>query len=151
MQVLHGRDLNGKYALITGANTGIGYETARSLARHGCHVILACRNVTEGLKAVERIREEKLSAGQNCNVLPLDLASLQSVKMLANLVIENYKKLDMLILNAGVFGISHTLTEDGYETLFQVNHLSHFYLTLLLQNLLIANSRVVILSSESHR
>lgn len=143
--------MNGKHALITGANTGIGFETARSLARHGCHVILACRNVSEGLKAVEKIREEKMSAGQNCNVLPLDLASLQSVKMFANLIMENYKKLDMLILNAGVFGIPYTLTVDGYEAMFQVNHLAHFYLTLLLEDLLIANTRIVILSSESHR
>lgn len=137
--------------MITGANTGIGYETAYSLARHGCHVILACRNVSEGLKAVERIRQVKESAGQNCNVLPLDLASLQNVQSFADILKDNYKKLDILILNAGVFGLPYSKTIDGFETTFQVNHLSHFYLTLLLRNLLTANSRVVVVSSESHR
>lgn len=143
--------MNGKLALITGANSGIGFETARSLVKHGCSVIFACRNVDEAEKAIERIKIEKESAGDKCEVIYLDLASLESVLAFSNIVKTKYSKIDMLILNAGVFGIPYTRTSDGYETTFQVNHLSHFYLTLLLLPLYETNTRIVCVSSESHR
>lgn len=150
-QVLHGRDLNRQVALLTGANTGIGFETARSLAKHGCSVILACRNLTSAEEAVKRIKSEKAAAGEKCEAVHLDLCSLNSVLECANYVKSKYSKIDMLILNAGVFGLPYCRTVDGFETTFQVNHLSQFYLTLLLKPLLKTGSRVVILSSESHR
>lgn len=81
----------------------------------------------------------------------LDLCSLNSVLDAANYVKSKYTKLDILILNAGVFGLPYCRTTDGFETTFQVNHLSQFYLTLLLKPLLKSGSRVVIVSSESHR
>ncbi|XP_055536554.1 WW domain-containing oxidoreductase-like [Wyeomyia smithii] len=151
LQVLHGRDLSGKVAIITGSNTGIGYETARSLALHGCEVIFACRNEKTTNQAIARIQSEKESAGKLCRFFKLDLASLRSTKEFAEQIKAKYKHIDMVILNAGVFALPHSLTEDGYETTFQVCHLSHFYLTNLLSDILDHTSRVVIVSSESHR
>ncbi|CAG9862411.1 unnamed protein product [Phyllotreta striolata] len=151
LQVLHGRDLNGKVALITGANAGIGFETTRSLARHGCNVIMACRNLAFAEEAINQIKEDKPIAGENCIAIFLDLTSLSSVIQFANTVKSKYDRIDMLILNAGVFGLPFSKTQDGFETTFQVNHLSHFYLTILLRPLLVSGSRVVIVSSESHR
>ncbi|KAI4488197.1 hypothetical protein M0804_005045 [Polistes exclamans] len=151
LSVLYGRDLRNKLALITGANTGIGFETARSLALHGCHVILACRNVKAGEEAVKKIKQEKENV--NCEVLELDLGSLQSVRNAAEKFKQKYRTLHILILNAGVFGIPYELTKDGYERTFQVNHLSQFYFTLLLEHPIRScyNARIVIVSSESHR
>lgn len=151
LQVLHGRDLTGKVALVTGANTGIGYETTRSLAKHGCTVILACRNIAGAKASLARIAEEKPSVIDTCECLHVDLASLRSVSDFANLVKMKYPKLDMVILNAGVFGLPYTKTIDGYETTFQVNHLSHFHLINLVLPLLTTGSRIVVVSSESHR
>ncbi|KAK7862990.1 hypothetical protein R5R35_014545 [Gryllus longicercus] len=149
LQILHGRDLTGKVAIVTGANTGIGYETARSLAFHGCTVIFACRDVDKAQDAIEKIKVDRPHA--KCSVLELNLNSLLSVKTFATTFKIQHRKLDMLVLNAGIFGLPFTLTPDGYETTFQVNHLSHFYLTLLLEPTLSAGSRVVVVSSESHR
>lgn len=148
---MHGRDLSGKLAIVTGANTGIGFETARSLAKHGCAVVLACRDPQAAEDAVERVRAEKSAAGALCAALPLDLASLESVRNFARTIGASHRKVDMLILNAGVFGLPFTTTRDGYETTFQVNHLAQFYLVLLLRPLLVTGSRVVFVSSESHR
>lgn len=149
--MLHGRDLSKHVALITGANTGIGFETAYSLVKHGCTVILACRNVTAADEAIGKIKNEKPAAGEKCEAIHLDLCSLNSVLQAANYVKSKYTKLDILILNAGVFGLPYCRTPDGFETTFQVNHLSQFYLTLLLKPLLKSGSRVIIVSSESHR
>ncbi|XP_011640819.1 WW domain-containing oxidoreductase isoform X1 [Pogonomyrmex barbatus] len=151
LAVLHGRDLRNKVALVTGANTGIGYETARSLALHGCNVVLACRNMEKANEAIKHIQQEKETA--NCTALEMDLTSLNSVRKTAEQFKQKFKSLHILILNAGVFGIPYQLTEDGYETTFQVNHLSQFYLTLLLKETIqnTNNSRVIVVSSESHR
>ncbi|XP_050316166.1 WW domain-containing oxidoreductase [Anthonomus grandis grandis] len=152
LQVLLGRDLSGKVAIVTGANTGIGYETARSLAKHGCTVIFACRNVVAAEEAIEVIRsQERLNIADNCHALHLDLASLASVSNFVNVIKSRYQQIHMLILNAGVFGLPYSKTIDNLETTFQVNHLSHFYLTLMLESLLVSGSRVVVVSSESHR
>ncbi|KXJ80241.1 hypothetical protein RP20_CCG025205 [Aedes albopictus] len=151
LQVLHGRDLSGKIALITGANAGIGFETARSLALHGCEVIFACRNESATKEAIDKIATEKEAAGQRCKFMKLDLASLHSVGQCAQEVKADHKHLDYLILNAGVFALPYSTTEDGFETTFQVSHLSHFHLTNLLSDLLDHTSRVVVVSSESHR
>ncbi|XP_028169074.1 WW domain-containing oxidoreductase isoform X2 [Ostrinia furnacalis] len=151
-QVLHGVDLSGKYALITGSNAGIGYETAKSMARHGCHILFANRNLEATKQAIEDIVKETNASEDNLKMVHLDLASLQSVKKCALAVKTMFSDhLDMLILNAGVFGLPYTETEDNYEMTFQVNHLGHMYLALLLEPLLKKDSRVVFVSSESHR
>ncbi|XP_030747140.1 WW domain-containing oxidoreductase [Sitophilus oryzae] len=152
LQILHGRDLSGKVAVITGANTGIGFETARSLAKHGCTVIFACRNLAAAEESIDKIRsEERLNIADNCIAIHLDLSSLASVVQFGNTIKSRYHKVDIIILNAGVFGLPYTKTLDGFEMTFQVNHLSHFYLTLLLEPLFVQGSRIVIVSSESHR
>lgn len=150
-QILHGQDLSGKVAVITGANTGIGFETARSLAYFGCKVLMACRSKSKTEQAIEKIRLERNSAGERCSYIPLDLCSIQSVKRAADLIKTHVDHIDMLILNAAVFALPHTNTEDGLETIFQVCHLSHFYLCELLEDCLRNNSRVIVVSSESHR
>ncbi|XP_064456754.1 WW domain-containing oxidoreductase-like [Ornithodoros turicata] len=151
MHVLHGLDLSGRIAVITGANTGIGYETAKSLAFHGCSVILACRNPNKGSQAVLAIKSERASA--QVAFLPLDLTCLKSVREFVTAFTETHQKLHILILNAAVFGIAHSVTVDGFESMFQTNHLGHFYLVKLLQPTLMSSTsaRVVVLSSESHR
>lgn len=150
-QVLYGQDLSGKVAVVTGANCGIGFETARSLAYFGCRVLLLCRSEERATEAIRRITEERESAGERCSFIPCDLTSLQSVREAANLISDRVDHIDMLILNAGVFALPHSWTADGLETTFQINHLSQFYLTKLLEKHLDWRSRVVIVSSESHR
>uniref|UniRef100_A0A0A9WTG0 WW domain-containing oxidoreductase n=2 Tax=Lygus hesperus TaxID=30085 RepID=A0A0A9WTG0_LYGHE len=151
LQVLHGRDLSGKVAVVTGANCGIGFETARSLALHGCHVVLACRNSAAADGALMKIYQERPDA--KLEFMELILDKLDSVKSFVEQFSSKFEKLDILILNAGVFGVPHRTTVDGYETLFQVNHLSQAFLTLLLEDKLTRGvpSRVVFVSSESHR
>ncbi|CAO1365959.1 unnamed protein product [Diamesa hyperborea] len=147
--VLHGKDLCGKVALITGANSGIGLETAKTLALHGCEIIFACRSESSALEAIEAINLER--KGSKLTFMKLDLSSLKSVQSFCTEVKKNYQLINYLILNAGVFALPHTLTEDGFETIFQVSHLSHHFMTLELSPLLTHESRVVVLSSESHR
>ncbi|KAM3963715.1 LOW QUALITY PROTEIN: WW domain-containing oxidoreductase [Aphomia sociella] len=150
-QILHGVDLSGKCALITGSNAGIGYETAKSLARHGCTVIFANRNMEATQNAIEQIIKEVKAYEDNLKAVHLDLASLQSVKKCALAVKTLVDHLDILVLNAAVFGLPYTETEDNLEITFQVNHLGHMYLALLLEPLLKNFTRVVFVSSESHR
>lgn len=151
MQVLHGRDLSGKVAIVTGSNTGIGFETARSLAKHGCHVVFACRNLTLAEDAINQIRKEREKDGDNCEAIRVDLSSLNDVLTFCDAIKKKFPVVHMLILNAAVFGLRYTTTVDGYETIFQVCHLGHFYMTLLLESVLQKGSRIVVVSSESHR
>lgn len=147
--VLHGKDLSGKVALITGCSTGIGLETAKSLANVGCEIIFACRNQELTLKTIEAMKKER--KGLQLEFSQLDLSSLRSCEYFCKDVKLRYKHIDYLILNAGVFALPHTLTVDGVETIFQVCHLSHFYITLNLSELLDHESRIIVVSSESHR
>eukprot|EP00099_Drosophila_melanogaster_P011420 NP_001285735.1 WW domain containing oxidoreductase, isoform B [Drosophila melanogaster] len=151
LQVLHGKDLHGRTALITGANCGIGYETARSLAHHGCEIIFACRNRSSAEAAIERIAQERPAARSRCRFAALDLSSLRSVQRFVEEIKQSVSHIDYLILNAGVFALPYTRTVDGLETTFQVSHLSHFYLTLQLETLFDYKTRIIVLSSESHR
>lgn len=143
-------NLSGKVAIITGANNGIGYETARALALNGCHVYLACRSETSALEAIDRIRVENNHAAERCAFVQLDLASLRSVRNCATQLQSLIQHVDILVLNAGVFGMPYKSTTDGVETTFQVCHLGHFYLTALLDDCLDYRSRVVIVSSYAH-
>jgi len=142
--------LDGKTVLITGANTGIGKETAVDLARRGARVILACRDMDRANKAAEVIR--KSSGNGNVIVKKLDLASLQSVRELAKDILASEERLDVLINNAGVMCCPKWQTEDGFEMQFGTNHLGHFLLTNLLLDLLkkTAPSRIVNVSSLAH-
>ncbi|XP_043213157.1 WW domain-containing oxidoreductase-like isoform X1 [Amphibalanus amphitrite] len=151
LHVLHGRDLSGRVALVTGANSGIGYETARSLAYHGCRVVFACRNLESARAAIEQIKSER--ANSVCEPLHCDLASLAGVRRAAGEFLSRHRHLHMLVLNAGLFAPPYALTEDGLEAQFGVNHLGHYCLTRLLEPALARTrgARVVVVSSESHR
>lgn len=144
---------DGTVCIVTGATAGIGRETAIGLAERGCHVVLACRD----LKRANLVRTEicKRVANANVAVHELDLASLKSVRKFAAEYRERYgtRRLDVLVLNAGVMGVPWRLTEDGLETHMAVNHYGHFALTLLLLDLMQATprSRIVVVSSRCHR
>ena len=141
--------LEGKTVLVTGANTGIGKETALDLAKRGARVIMACRNLHKAEKALKEIVQK--SGNKHIVAKRLDLASLKSVREFAEDVNKNEARLDVLINNAGVFTNNKTLTktEDGFETHMGVNHLGHFLLTNLLLDLLkkSAPSRIVVVSA----
>lgn len=151
LQVLHGRDLRGKRALITGCNTGIGLETARSLAHHGCAVIMANRNEQATMEAIQRFEKEKPNSANLLHFQQVDLSSMASVREFVNTVKLTETHLDYVILNAAVFGLPFTTTVDGLETHFQVCHLSHFYIATRLESLFDHRTRIVVVSSESHR
>lgn len=145
------KKLDGKTIIITGANTGIGYEAALELAKRNARIILACRDPKRGQDAVDRIKAE--SKNDNVELELLNLASLKSIKEFSERILKKIDKLDILINNAGLAGIeSRTLTEDGFETIFGVNHLGHFYLTNLLLDLLEKSvpSRIINVSSMAH-
>jgi NAD(P)-dependent dehydrogenase (short-subunit alcohol dehydrogenase family) len=143
-------DLSHRVAVVTGANSGIGFETARALAAKGARVILACRSRTKGPQAVARLRE----AVPGADVLfdSLDLASLKSVAMFAKEIMTEIDRLDFLINNAGVMMPPLDYTQDGFELQFGINHLGHFALTAHLLPLLLSTpgARVVTVSSLMH-
>jgi NAD(P)-dependent dehydrogenase (short-subunit alcohol dehydrogenase family) len=144
-------DLSGKVVLVTGANSGIGFEAAQLFASKGARVVLACRDAQRGAAAVDRIRGAGAPGG--VELLQLDLASLSDVRRAAVEFTAAYPALDVLCNNAGVMAVPRALTADGFELQLGVNHLGHFALTgLLLERLLAAGgARVVNVSSTAHR
>ena len=144
-------DQNGRTAVITGANTGLGYETAAALAAKGAHVVLAVRNLDKGKDAAHRI--EQATPGARVELQELDLTSLASVRDAADQLKADHESIDLLINNAGVMFTPKTATKDGFELQFGTNHLGHFAFTgLLLDRVLAApGSRVVTVSSTGHR
>ena len=142
----------GKNILVTGANSGIGYQAALEFARHGAHVLLGCRNEAKGQAALQRLREQ--SSGASAELALLDVASLASVRRFAEGWAGRGAALDVLVNNAGVMAIpTRELTVDGLERQFGTNHLGHFALTgLLLPALQRASMpRVVTVASLAHR
>ncbi|MGA5538141.1 SDR family NAD(P)-dependent oxidoreductase [Mycolicibacterium nivoides] len=141
----------GRTAIVTGANTGLGLETAKALAAKGAHVVLAVRNLDKGAAAVEWISRSVPNA--DLELQRLDLGSLKSVREAADEIRAGHDTIDLLINNAGVMTPPKETTEDGFELQFGTNHLGHFALTgLLLDRLLpVAGSRIVTVSSIGHR
>jgi NAD(P)-dependent dehydrogenase (short-subunit alcohol dehydrogenase family) len=145
-------DQSGRVAIVTGSNTGLGYETARVLAARGAHVVLAVRNVEKGQAAAAKI--SGLSPRADIKVQPLDVSSLQSVRTAAEELKTAYPRIDLLINNAGVmYTPTKEPTKDGFEMQFGTNHLGPFALTgLLLDHLLpVEGSRVVMVASVAHK
>ena len=138
-----------KIALVTGASSGIGLETARGLAQAGCRVVMACRNMDKAVPLAEEINAEN-NAGST-EVMELDLASFKAVCDFARAFKVKYKKLDILINNGGVFRDSLGYSADGYEMTMAVNYLGHYLLTkLLLPSLLAAGTgRIINITSKA--
>jgi NAD(P)-dependent dehydrogenase (short-subunit alcohol dehydrogenase family) len=143
-------DQTGRVAVVTGANTGIGFETARALAKKGARVVLACRSRDKGQAAVERIRAEEPRAAVELALL--DLADLDDVARFARDFAGAHARLDLLILNAGVMVPPFGRTKQGFETQFGTNHLGHFALAARLFPLLESTpgARLVVVSSGVH-
>ena len=143
-------DQSGRVAIVTGSNTGLGYDNARVLAARGATVVMAVRDTAKGDAAADRIRE--LTPGAVVVVHKLDLGSLASVRTAGAELAAAYPRIDLLINNAGVMYPPKQTTVDGFELQFGTNHLGHFALTgLLLNNLLsVDGSRVVVVSSIAH-
>jgi NAD(P)-dependent dehydrogenase (short-subunit alcohol dehydrogenase family) len=144
-------DQTGRVAIITGANTGLGYETAAALAAKGAQVVLAVRNLDKGKDAAALIN--KRSPAAEVILQELDLTSLDSIRAAAEQLRSDHDRIDLLINNAGVMYTPKSTTKDGFELQFGTNHLGHFAFTgLLLDRLLpLAGSRVVTVSSIGHR
>jgi len=144
-------DQTGRTAVVTGANTGLGYETAAALAAKGAHVVLAVRNLEKGEEAARRI--EQATPGAQIQLQELDLTSLDSIRTAADELRTAHESIDLLINNAGVMMTPKSTTKDGFELQFGTNHLGHFALTNLLLDRLQAapGSRIVTVSSVGHR
>jgi len=144
-------NLYGKIAIITGSNSGIGFETAKILAKKEATVILACRNIQKGEKALQRINSEINNA--KLEFIQLDLSDLKSVHQFTETFKQKHNALHLLINNAGVMMPPYGKTKDGFELQFGTNHLGHFALTGLLLDVLIKtdNSRIVSVSSLMHK
>ncbi len=144
-------DQTGKLAVVTGGNSGLGYKTVRELARHGAHVVLACRTPAKGQAARDQILDEV--AGAAIEVMKLDLADLASIRDFAEGFKSDHTQLHILVNNAGVMATPRRATADGFELQLGTNHLGHFALNGLLLGVLLQtpDSRVVTVSSIAER
>ncbi|MFB6724624.1 oxidoreductase [Kribbella sp. NPDC056345] len=140
-------DLTGRRALVTGATSGLGYETAKVLLEHGAEVLVAARNPEKTADAVQRLKQ---ATGKQPVRVELDLADLSSVERAATHVANSYDSLDILVNNAGVMATPYRQTIDGFELQLGTNHLGHFALTGRLMPLL-QSGRVVTVSSFMHK
>ena len=147
--VLEGVNLKGKRVLVTGVSAGLGVETARALAAHGADVVGAARDLSKAKAATAGVRAG--ANGGGFELVELDLASLDSVRVCANALVDNGKPFDLVIANAGVMACPYGKTADGFETQFGTNHLGHFVLVNRIASLMKGGSRLVNLSSAGHR
>ncbi|MBV8793988.1 MAG: SDR family NAD(P)-dependent oxidoreductase [Hyphomicrobiales bacterium] len=149
-EVLDGVDLSGKRVLVTGVSAGLGVETARALLAHGAEVVGAARDLAKAKRARAGVNAVG-GNGDKFELVELDLASLDSVRVCANALIDDSKPFDLVIANAGVMACPFSKTADGFETQFGTNHLGHFVLVNRIASLMKPGSRLVNLSSAGHR
>jgi NAD(P)-dependent dehydrogenase (short-subunit alcohol dehydrogenase family) len=144
-------DLTGKAIIVTGANSGLGFESVREFARQGAQTVLACRNLAKAQASLAQIQAE--IPGARAEIIQLDLASLRSIHRFAEAFKAKYSQLNVLLNNAGIMMVPYGITEDGFESQLGTNHLGHFALTGLLIDLLLKTpgARVVSVSSLGHR
>jgi NAD(P)-dependent dehydrogenase (short-subunit alcohol dehydrogenase family) len=147
--VLEGVNLRGKRVLVTGVSAGLGVETARALVSHGAEVVGAARDLSKAKAATAGVRAGPNGGG--LELVELDLASLDSVRVCANALVDAGKPFDLVIANAGVMACPYGKTADGFETQFGTNHLGHFVLVNRIASLMKPGSRLVNLSSAGHR
>lgn len=139
-------DLSGKCAVVTGANSGLGFYTSKWLAANGAEVVMVCRNKAKAEKAVQKIKNKHMACKLKINIT--DLSDLDQVRLLADWLNQEYKTIDILVNNAGIMGVPQGLTRQGFETQWGVNYLAHFSLTDQIFHLLNKDTgRVVNLSS----
>lgn len=145
------RDAQMKVAVITGANTGMGFSTALVLANSGMHVLMLCRNEQRGKQALSELNDQKKRG--SAELIICDLGSLASIRQAASEIKSKYEQIDILINNAGVVSPKREETEDGFEMQIGVNHLGHFLLTNLLIDRLkkATDARIIIVSSGAHK
>lgn len=143
-------DQSGRVAVVTGANGGLGLETARELARRGARVLMAVRNQEKAQEAMADIRESAPDA--SLALVSLDLGAQASVRAAADRILGEHDRVDLLVNNAGVMGIPEQKTADGYEMQFGVDHLGHWTLTALLLPALLRSpdARIVTVTSTAH-
>jgi len=143
-------NMTGKVVIITGANSGMGFEASKALSRNGAKVILACRNKQKAIVALAELKKEVSEA--KAEIMILDLSSQKSIVAFAKTFKEKYDRLDILLNNAGIMSVPYGTTEDGFERQFGTNHLGHFALTGLLLDRIKATpkARVVTMSSGAH-
>lgn len=141
---------SGRVAIVTGANSGLGLETAIALAAAGAHVVMACRNPDKAAAALATVRERVPQA--NAELMTLDLSSLASVQTFADAFLARHARLDLLINNAGILGVPFSLTTDGFESHLGTNHFGHFALTARLIDRILATpaARIVTVGSLGH-
>ncbi len=144
-------DLKGKIIIVTGANSGLGFEAAKAFSAKGAHVVMACRDLSRAEQAKKEILSDYPQA--ELELMTLDLMDLNSIKTFAAQFQSTYKRLDVLLNNAGIMMVPYGLTKDGFEKQMGTNHLGHFALTGLLLPVLheTPQSRVVNVSSMGHR
>jgi NAD(P)-dependent dehydrogenase (short-subunit alcohol dehydrogenase family) len=150
IEALRGRRLEGQTAIVTGASSGLGIETARALAFAGADVVMACRSVTAGETVAAVLRAGLGQEAGRLEVAALDLADLDSVRAFVETFLASGRKLDLLINNAGVMARPLTLTAQGVESQLGINHLGHFVLTTGLLPALSPRGRVVTVASNMH-
>ncbi len=144
-------DLSGRVIVVTGANSGIGYEAALAFAKRKADLVLACRNQEKARAAADRIQREAPTA--RLELIPLDLSDLSSIRAFVESFRQGHSKINVLVNNAGVMALPQRTTTDGFEMQLGTNHLGHFALTGRLLDLLLATpgSRVVNVSSTAHK
>lgn len=142
--------MDGRVCIITGATSGVGYQAARCLAQGGAHLVIVCRNGEKAARVQEDLKHEY---DTQIDVVLADFSRLRDVREAARTLLANYPRVHVLINNAGVHYTKRTLTEDGFETVFSVNHLASFLFTrLLLQRLKeSAPARIIQVNSQGHR
>jgi NAD(P)-dependent dehydrogenase (short-subunit alcohol dehydrogenase family) len=140
-----------KTMIITGANSGIGLESAVALARDGAHIVMACRNADKG--AAARADVVRRSGSDRVELMTLDLASFASIRGFAKEALDRFEHIDVLLNNAGAVSRTRVETADAFEQTFGVNHLGHFLLTSLLLDRIVATpeARIVVVASDAHR
>ncbi|MCA1757620.1 MAG: SDR family NAD(P)-dependent oxidoreductase [Bacteroidales bacterium] len=143
-------DLTGRNIIVTGANSGIGFEAAKAMAGRGATIVMACRNIEKSADAFDKVRQE--SHNDKVELMRLDLADLSSVREFAGEAREKFPLIDILVNNAGIMVPPYGRTIDGFELQIGTNHLGHFLLTgLLMENIVAApGSRVVTVTSIAH-
>ena len=149
-EVLDGVNLRGKRVLVTGVSAGLGVETARALIAHGADVVGAARDLAKAKRAAAGVNAVGGDGGK-FELVELDLASLDSVRICANALVDDGRPFDLVIANAGVMACPFSKTADGFETQFGTNHLGHFVLVNRIASLMKPGSRLVNLSSAGHR